>query len=122
MKRVLYRPFCQAVCWALIASLTACSSTTVVRTTDSAARIYIDGEFRGKGSVTHSDQKLVGSSTFVKLEKTGCEPQTYHFQRNEEFDAGACVGGIFLLFPFLWIMKYKPEHVYDYRCTPVRTP
>jgi len=58
--------------------------------------------------------------THVKFKKDGCEEQTYAFSRNEEFDAGACIGGVFLLFPFLWIQKYKPEHNYEYSCTPVR--
>ena len=95
----------------------SCASSTIVRSTDPGAKIYIDGEFKGKGSVTHSDTKIVGSSTSVKLVKEGCEPEIYNFSRNEEFDAGACVGGVLVLFPFLWIQKYKAEHVYEYSCT-----
>lgn len=47
--------------------------------------------------------------------------------RNERADAGAIVGGVFLLFPFLWTMKYDPEHTYELRTAngnsqPVTTP
>lgn len=98
--------------------LAACSSTTLIRTNDSAAKIYVDGEYKGTGTVTHTDTKTVGSSTSVRIEKPGCEPMYYNFSRNEEFDAGACAGGVFVLVPFLWIQKYKPEHNYEYECTP----
>lgn len=98
--------------------LAACSSTTTIRSTDANAKIYVDGEFKGTGMATHTDTKTIGSSTNVRIEKQGCEPQYYNFSRNEEFDAGACAGGVFVLVPFLWIQKYKPEHVYEYSCTP----
>lgn len=50
------------------------------------------------------------------MKKEGCETQTFMFSRNEEFDAGACAGGVFLLFPFLWIQKYRPMHNYEFEC------
>lgn len=101
-------------------SVLACSSTTVVRTSDPAAKIYLDGELRGTGMITETNSKIVGTSTIVRIEKPGCEPDMYTFSRNEEFDVGACIGGIFTLVPFLWIMKYKPERVYEYRCRPTK--
>jgi hypothetical protein len=33
--------------------------------------------------------------------------------KDEEVDAGAIVGGLFLLFPFIWTMQYKPTHTYE---------
>jgi hypothetical protein len=98
-------------------SIVACSSTTMIRSTDPEAKIYVDGELKGRGTVTHTDTKIVGSTTSVRIEKDGCEPQYYTFSRNEEFDAGACAGGVFVLVPFLWIQKYKPERTYEYICT-----
>ena len=100
----------------LALNFVACSSTTMVRSTDPEAKIYIDGELRGRGTVVHTDTKIVGSSTTVRLEKDGCEPLNLSFARNEEFDAGACAGGVFFLFPFLWIQKYRPERTYEYQC------
>jgi hypothetical protein len=94
----------------------ACSSTTNIRSTDPEAKIYIDGEYRGKGDVFYSDTKVLGSSTSIRLEKPGCEPRSFIMVRNEEFDAGACAGGVFLLVPFLWVQKYKGEHNYEYVC------
>jgi hypothetical protein len=93
-----------------------CASTTIVTSTNKDTTIYIDGKLMGKGSVNHTDTKTYGSTTVVKMSKTGCEDQTYYFKRNEEFDTGAFIGGFFLLVPFLWIMKYKPIHTYEFEC------
>jgi hypothetical protein len=97
--------------------LVSCSSTTMIRTTDSQAKIYVDGELKGTGTASHTDTKTVGASTSVRIEKQGCEPAFYTFSRNEEFDVGACVGGALVLVPFLWIQKYKPERTFEYTCT-----
>jgi hypothetical protein len=98
----------------------ACSSTTMIQSSDPSVKIYVDDEYKGTGSVSHSDTKIVGSVTQVKFKKEGCETQMFNFSRNEEFDAGACAGGVFLLFPFLWIQKYRPMHSYDFTCQKVR--
>jgi hypothetical protein len=93
-----------------------CGSTTVIRSTDSNVRIYVDGEYKGKGQVTHSDTKIIGSTTSVRFAKDGCEDQNFTFTRSEEFDVGACIGGAFVLVPFLWVQKYKPERTYEFEC------
>lgn len=95
-----------------------CSSTTVVRSTDKDARIYVNGEFMGTGSATYTDTKIVGAVNSVTLKKKGCRDADFSFSRSEEFDVGACIGGVLLLFPFLWIMKYKPTHSYSFECVP----
>ncbi len=98
----------------------SCSSTTLIRSTDPQAKIYIDGEIKGTGAATHTDTKIIGSTTSVRIEKPGCEPAFYTFVRNEEFDAGACAGGEFVLVPFLWIQKYKAERTYEYNCVATK--
>jgi hypothetical protein len=75
----------------------------------------------------YSDTKIVGTTTDLRLEKDGFEPVRVPLVRNERADAGAIVGGVFLLFPFLWTMKYGPEHTYELRAAssngqPVTTP
>jgi hypothetical protein len=108
MKKIL--------CGLLALLVASCSSTTTIRSSDHEAKIYIDGELKGKGVATHTDTKTIGSTTSVRIEKPGCEPMYYNFSRNEEFDAGACAGGVFVLVPFLWVQKYKPEHNYEFNC------
>lgn len=101
----------------LVVGLVNCSSTTLIRSTDPEVKIYVDGEYKGKGHYSHTDTKTIGSVTNVRLEKEGCEPMMFNFARNEEFDAGACAGGVFVLVPFLWVQKYKAERTYEYTCT-----
>jgi hypothetical protein len=103
-----------------LAFATGCVSTTLIRSEPSGAKLYLDGEPVGKTPYSMSDTKIVGSSTRVKLVLDGYEPFDANIQRNEVFDAGACLGGVLVLFPFLWIQGYKPEHHYE--LSPLRRP
>lgn len=91
----------------------SCSSTTVLQTNPVGAKLYLDGESVGTTPYRHTDTKIVGSTTSVRLEKEGYEPLDTYFSRDEEADVGAIVGGVFFLFPFLWTMKYKPTRTYE---------
>ena len=91
----------------------SCSSTTLIQSSPSGAKVYLNGEYTGVTPYTHTDTKIVGSSTQVRLEKEGYETLNTAFSRNEDADVGAIIGGIFFLFPFLWTMKYKPVRTYE---------
>lgn len=93
--------------------LASCSSKTLIQSNPSGAKVYLNGEAVGTTPYTHEDTKIVGSTTSVKLEKEGYEPFITSFSRNEKADVGAIIGGVFVLFPFLWTMKYKPERTYE---------
>lgn len=95
-----------------------CASTTLIKSVPPGAKVYVDGEPAGTTPYPMRDQKIVGSSTQVKLVLDGYEPFQAVIQRNEVFNPGACIGGVLVLFPFLWIMDYKPEHTYE--LTPLR--
>ena len=107
--------FCKIVA-ALLASVvlfSSCASSTMIQSNPSEAKVYLDGESVGSTPYTMRDTKIVGSTTTVVLKKEGYEDFVTSISRNEEVDAGAIIGGIFLLFPFLWTMKYKPIHNYE---------
>ncbi len=93
--------------------LPSCVSTTMIQSSPSSAKIYIDGQPSGTTPYTYSDTKIVGSVTTVRLEKEGYEQLNTTFSRSEQADVGAIIGGIFVLFPFLWTMKYNPTHTYE---------
>lgn len=93
--------------------LTSCASTTMIQSTPVGAKIYLNGENVGTTPYEHRDTKILGSTTTVKLQKEGYEELVTSFSRSEEADVGAIIGGIFLLVPFLWTMKYKPNHNYE---------
>ena len=93
--------------------LISCSSTTMIQSNPSGAKVYLNGEPVGTTPYTHQDTKIVGSLTTVKLEKEGFDPLNTSFSRDEVVDIGAIIGGVFVFVPFLWTMKYKPSHTYE---------
>jgi len=93
--------------------LSGCGSTTLFQTTPSGAKLYINDEFVGNTPYTYSDTKIVGTTTIVKVKAEGYEDFNYVLKRNEEVNVGAIIGGIFVLFPFLWVMDYKPTHTFE---------
>ncbi|MBD2752869.1 PEGA domain-containing protein [Spirosoma validum] len=97
--------------------LESCSSYTVIQSKPSGAKLYLNDSPVGVTPYRHVDTKIVGSTTWVRLEKEGYAPLQTSFSRNEQADVGAIVGGVFLLFPFLWTMKYSPTH--DYELMPI---
>ena len=93
--------------------LSGCASTTVFQTSPSGAKLYINDELVGNTPYTYSDTKIVGTTTIVRIKAEGYEDFNYVLKRNEEANVGAIIGGIFVLFPFLWVMDYKPIHSFE---------
>lgn len=93
--------------------LTSCSSTTLISSIPSNSKLYVNGELVGTTPYYHRDTKIVGSSNTVRIEKEGYYTYNATFSKDEEFDVGAFIGGLFLLVPYLWIMKYKKAHLYE---------
>jgi hypothetical protein len=103
------------ICVAVL-MLGACSSTTLITSTDPDARIYVNGEYIGTGQASYTDKKVAFSKSNVTFKKTGCSETEHSFRRDEKPDGGAIVGGILVLVPFLWVTEYKPEHNYEFDC------
>lgn len=93
--------------------LASCSSTTMITSSPSGAKVFLNGEAVGTTPYKYSDTKIVGATTTVKLEKGGYETLNTSFSRSEKADVGAIIAGCFVLVPFLWTMKYNPEHNYE---------
>ena len=93
--------------------LTSCSSTTLIQSNPPGADVYIDNQKKGKTPHSYSDTKIVGSSTNITLKKVGYQDLNVTLVRSERADVGAIIGGCFLLFPFLWTMRYNPTHNYE---------
>ncbi len=93
--------------------LSSCASTTLFQTTPAGAKLYMNNELVGNTPYTYSDTKIVGTTTVVKITADGYEDFNYVLKRNEEANVGAIIGGVFLLFPFLWVMDYKPMHTFE---------
>lgn len=95
--------------------LTSCSSTTIISTIPSDSKLYVNGEYVGETPYKHRDFKIVGATNTVRIEKDGFETYNTSFSKDEEVHVGAMIGGIFLLVPFLWVMKYKKAHLFELR-------
>jgi hypothetical protein len=93
--------------------LAGCSSSTVIRSNVPGSKVYLNGEYVGNTPYTMSDTKIVGATTSVRIEADGYAPTHATITRSEEFSVLACIGGVFLLVPFLWIMGYKADHFYQ---------
>lgn len=93
--------------------VSGCTSTTMIHSLPEGAKLYLDNEYVGTTPFTHSDQKIVGTCTHIRMEKEGYETFYGNFCRNEEAEVGAIVAGIFVVVPFLWAMKYKPSRTYE---------
>ncbi len=102
-----------ALLMAVIILFASCSSATLIQSTPSGAKVYMNEEYMGVTPFSYSDTKIVGSTTTLRIEKDGFEPMYTYLTRNEEVDVGAIIGGLFVWVPFLWTMKYKPVHNYE---------
>jgi hypothetical protein len=93
---------------------TGCGSTTLIKSIPEGAKVFIDGEPVGVTPYQHYDTKIIGSHTDIRLIMDGYENLDTWITRDEDLDVGALVGGIlFPPIPFLWMMKYKPQHTYE---------
>ena len=87
-------------------------STTIIRTEPLGTDVYLDGVNVGKSPQPMTNDKTVLECTNIKLEKEGYETINTSICRTEEVDVGPVIAGLFVWFPFLWAMKYHPEHFY----------
>lgn len=101
---------CIMLCTAILIS--GCVSTTLFRTSPANADVYISGQKKGKTPYYYSDKKIAGSSTPITFKKEGYNDLNIKLKRNENFDIGPFIGGLFVYVPLLWIMRYDSLHTY----------
>ena len=103
----------QAIAVLTLGAFASCASTTVIQTQPPGARVIINGAVVGTTPYALTDTNIVGSTTHLRLEYPGYQPLDTFIVRNEELEVVALIGGIFLLVPLLWVMKYQPQHNYQ---------
>lgn len=92
--------------------LHSCISSTVISTEPADADVYINGISAGKSPVVMADRKLSMSTTYIRIEKEGYLPLETYIVRDEKIDFGAAIAGLFLYYPWLWVLEYHPQHNY----------
>jgi PEGA domain len=100
-------------CAVTLCAFAGCASSTVLQSQPPGARVLLNGQPVGNTPYTMTDSRIVGSSTQVRLEAPGYQPLDATISRSEELDILPLIGGIFLLVPLLWVMKYQPTHLYQ---------
>ncbi len=113
MKRITKKLVKGLVSFSLMLLVFGCASVTMINSSPEGAKVYIDEQSVGLTPFTYSDTKIIGSSTYIRLEMEGYQPFNTVMVRNEEVDPGAVVGGFFFWPVWLWFMKYKPVHFYE---------
>jgi hypothetical protein len=103
----------QATAVLTLGAFASCASTTMIQSHPPGARVIINGAVVGTTPYAMTDTNIVGSTTQVRLEYPGYQPFDTYIARNEELEVVALIGGIFLLVPLLWVMKYQPTHNYQ---------
>ena len=103
-------------------SLVSCASTTMIRVVnsnneiDNKVKVYVNGEYKGMGNALHSDIKIIGASSQVRLKKKNCRTQTHTISKTGSVNIGAIIVGLFILFPYLWAVGYEPQHIFEFEC------
>ncbi len=88
-----------------------CSSSTLINSRPEGAALYIDGVRVGLTPYKYSDTAPLGTSKAVRLEKQGYKPLNTTI-RKDEFKVGPCIGGVLVLFPFIWLLGYPDMYEY----------
>ena len=97
----------------LLLVLIGCSSTTVLQSVPSGAKLYVNEQYRGTTPYLYRDEKIVGSTTSIRLTLDGYKDFTTVLQRDERVHVGALVGGFFFVVPWLWVMQYDRTHIWE---------
>ncbi len=92
-----------------ICFLVGCSSTTMIKSNPPGAKLYLDGQYKCETPCTHSDSAASGTSKTVLLKKEGYKDFTGTIKK-EKTEVAPIIGGIFLLFPFIWMLGYPEEY------------
>lgn len=99
--------------------LVGCASTTNIKSRPDGADVYVDNIKIGLTPLSYSDTAIAGTTKALKLKKDGFVPLETVI-RKSEFQIGPCIGGLFVLFPFIWILGY-PEN-YDFELEKMQAP
>ena len=113
MKQICSSLKVLSIFFAALIFFNSCASTTLIQSVPNGGKLYLDGMLVGETPYTHSDTKIVGATTTIKIKKEGYEDLTAIMARNEKLHVGALIGGLFFWIPFLWIMGYEEDRMYE---------
>ena len=89
-----------------------CASTTTIKSRPDGATVYMDNIKIGATPMQYSDTALAGTTKSLKLTKDGYKPLETVI-RKSEFQWGPLIGGLLVLFPFIWILGYPDIYEFE---------
>ena len=89
-----------------------CASKTLIKSRPEGAEVFLDNVRKGVTPLTHSDTAIAGSTVHLRLKKEGYRDFDTVL-RKSEFKVGPCIGGVLVLFPFIWVLGYPDEHEFE---------
>ncbi len=95
--------------------VSACSSSTVIRSRPDGATVYMDNVQQGTTPLTYSDTAIAGTTKAIRLKKDGYKTLDTVI-RKDKFEVGPCIGGVLIFFPFIWVLGY--QDVYEFGLEP----
>jgi len=95
--------------------VSGCASSTVIRSRPDGAAVYMDNVQQGTTPLTYSDTAIAGTVKTIRLKKDGYKPLDTVI-RKDKFQTGPCIGGVLVLFPFIWVLGY--QDVYEFELEP----
>ncbi|MCH2199169.1 MAG: PEGA domain-containing protein [Flavobacteriales bacterium] len=98
-------------------TLISCSSKTMITSSPSGAKLYLDGNMVGKTPYKHRDAKASFSNTLIRMEMLGYETLNAEIVKDDDVHVGAVIGGFFFLIPWIWALEYDSN--YHYQLQPV---
>lgn len=115
LKRVYSVKFRMSAVMMLVFFVSACASSTVIHSRPEGATVYMDNIQKGKTPLTYSDTAVAGTTKAIRLQKDGYKPLNTVITK-DKFEIGPCIGGILILFPFIWMLGY--QDVYEFTLEP----
>jgi hypothetical protein len=97
---------------AVLFSLSGCASTTLIKSNPLGAKLQVDGRFVGETPHFYTDRAVAGTAKRVTLKKEGYGDFDGSIRR-EKLSVPALIGGIFLIVPFVWILEYPSQYVFE---------
>lgn len=94
-----------------------CASTTNIKSRPEGAEVFVDNVRIGVTPIQYSDTAIAGSTKALKLKKEGYRPFETVL-RKSEFQPGPCIGGLLVLFPFVWVLGYPETHEFELEQLP----
>jgi len=94
-----------------------CASKTLINSRPGGAEVYIDNVRKGTTPHIYSDTAVLGTSKLLRLEKEGYRALNTRI-RKDEFKVGPCIGGVLVMFPFIWVLGYPEQYEFELEKLP----